>query len=164
MTNSQQTAKRFKEVFLNGTWIANTNYKSQLSDLSLKKAVSTIGPLNSIAVLAQHIHYYIAGVKNVLKGGQLEINDRFSFEFPSICTQTEWELFLNKFWRDAEEFASLIEVMSEKQMQQVFIDVKYGNYQRNIDGLIEHSYYHLGQIVLLKKMLSSMTNQQIISY
>lgn len=164
MTPSHQTAKRFKEVFLNGTWIANTNYKSQLSDLSLEKAETRIGSFNSIAVLAQHIHYYIAGVKNVLEGGPLEIKDKFSFDFPPIPSQTEWELFLHKFWKDAEEFAALIEAMPEQQLQQAFVDDKYGNYQRNIDGLIEHSYYHLGQIVLLKKMLSPITNQQIISY
>ncbi|MBK9401165.1 MAG: DUF1572 domain-containing protein [Bacteroidetes bacterium] len=161
MTRSSQTAQRLKEVFLNGTWIANTNYKDQLSNLSFENAVITIGSFNSIALLAQHIHYYLAGVKSVLKGGPLEIKDKFSFVFPPISTQKEWELFLQIFWKDAEEFASLIEQMSDEQLQQAFIDEKYGNYQRNIDGLIEHSYYHLGQIVLLKKLLSSMNNKQI---
>lgn len=29
-----------------------------------------------------------------------------------------------------------------------------GSYLRNIEGVIEHSYYHLGQISLIKKMIS----------
>jgi len=33
------------------------------------------------------------------------------------------------------------------------VEEKYGNYQRNIDGMIEHSYYHLAQIVVIKKIL-----------
>jgi uncharacterized damage-inducible protein DinB len=60
---------------------------------------------------------------------------------------------LTRFWNDAEEFASFIEQMPEERLQQVFVDEKYGTYQRNIEAMIEHSYYHLGQIVLLKKIL-----------
>jgi hypothetical protein len=35
----------------------------------------------------------------------------------------------------------------------VFVDAKYGDYARNIEGVIEHSYYHLGQVVLVRKMV-----------
>ena len=38
-------------------------------------------------------------------------------------------------------------------MKENFVDEKYGTFQRNIEAMIEHSYYHLGQIVLIKKML-----------
>ena len=44
--------------------------------------------------------------------------------------------------------------MSEEKLDEAFVDEKYGTYHRNIDGMIEHCYYHLGQIVLIKKMLS----------
>lgn len=33
MNQSLQIANRFREVILNGTWIANTNFKDQLVDL-----------------------------------------------------------------------------------------------------------------------------------
>lgn len=153
MTNTNQAANRFREVILNGTWIANTNYKHQLTGLNWEIATTRFSSLNSIAVLAQHIHYYIRGIKNVLKGGSLEIKDKYSFDFPTIQSQGEWEGFLTKFWNDAEEFALLIEQMPDEKLQEVFVDEKYGTYQRNIDGMIEHSYYHLGQIVLIKKIL-----------
>jgi hypothetical protein len=44
--------------------------------------------------------------------------------------------------------------MPEEKLNQVFVDEKYGTYQRNIDAMIEHAYYHLGQIVLIKKMIN----------
>ena len=153
MSNTNQTAKRFREVIQNGTWIANTNYKHQLSDLDWKIATTKLESLNTIAVLAQHIHYYINGINNVFRGGTLDIKDQYSFDFPPITSQSEWEWFLLKFWNHAEEFAALIEQMPEEKLSQVFMDEKYGTYQRNIDGMIEHSYYHLGQIVLIKKMI-----------
>jgi hypothetical protein len=36
-----------------------------------------------------------------------------------------------------------------------FDDGKYGTVLRNILGLIEHTHYHLGQIVILKKDLNA---------
>jgi hypothetical protein len=153
MKRTIELAKRFREVILNGTWVANTNYKHQLTDLNWKTATSKVNSLNTIAVLAQHIHYYINGIKNVFTGGSLNIKDKYSFDFLPIQSQSEWENFLTRFWKDAEEFASLIEQMPEERLNEVFVDEKYGTYGRNIDGMIEHSYYHLGQIVLLKKIV-----------
>lgn len=155
MENTFQIAKRFREVILNGTWIANTNYKDQLEDLGWEKATTQIKSINTIAILAQHIHYYIQGINNVFRGGTLDIKDTYSFDFPEITSQNEWESFLSKFWFDSEAFASLIEQMPDVKLQQVFVDEKYGTYQRNIEAMIEHSYYHLGQIVMIKKIISS---------
>lgn len=155
MKTTFEIAKRFREVILNGTWVANTNYKHQLTGLDWKIATAKFQSLNTIAILAQHIHYYINGVKNVFKGGSLDIKDKYSFDFPPMHSQDDWENFLTRFWNDAEEFASLIEQMPEEKLNEKFVDEKYGTYQRNIDGMIEHSYYHLGQIVLLKKMVAN---------
>jgi len=154
MQSTQELAHRFREVILNGTWVANTNYKHQLTGMDWTIATTKYGSLNTIAILVQHIHYYIIGVKNVFKGGNLEIKDKYSYDFSPIQSQEQWEAFLTRFWNDAEEFASLIEQMPDERMNEVFVDEKYGTYQRNIDGMIEHSYYHLGQIVLIKKILA----------
>lgn len=154
MKSTLEIANRFKEIILNGTWVANTNYKLQLENLDWKTAVKPIENLNTIAVLAQHIHYYIKGLNQVFKGGELDIKDKFSFDFPPVQSQEEWENFLAKFWNDSEEFAALIEQMPDEKLNAPFVDEKYGTYRRNIDCMIEHSYYHLGQIVLIKKLLT----------
>ncbi len=60
---------------------------------------------------------------------------------------------LTLFWQEAEVFALQVEQMSEQQLQAPFIDERYGSFLRNIDAMIEHSYYHLGQIVIIKKMI-----------
>lgn len=155
MKSTSEIANRFKEVILNGTWIANTNFKDQLENLDWKMAVSPVQNLNTIAALAQHIHYYIDGINTVFKGGNLDIKDKFSFDFPPVQSQEEWNIFLNKFWNAAEEFASLVEQIPDEKLDESFVDIKYGSYKRNIEAMIEHSYYHLGQIVLIKKLLTN---------
>ncbi|WP_347220184.1 DUF1572 domain-containing protein [Chryseobacterium sp.] len=155
MNSALQLAKRFREVLLDGLWIANTNFKDQLSDVTWKQAVTKVGSLNTIAMLTFHIDYYIAGIIPVFEGGQLTIKDKYSFDLPPIESQEQWDALLNKLWSDSETFAVLLEKMPDSKLDEVFADEKYGTYQRNIDGMIEHAYYHLGQITLIKKLLKA---------
>ena len=153
MEKSNQIAIRFKEVFLNGKWIANTNYKGLLSNVNWQQATHKIGSLNTIAALTYHINYYIAGVLNVFDGGSLEIKDKYSFDFPPIKSKEDWVSLLNDLNTNAKKFAKHIEGMSDEKLEEKFVKEEYGTYRRNIEGIIEHSYYHLGQISLIKKMI-----------
>lgn len=153
MKSTTAIAGRFREVVLNGTWIANTNFKDQLMGTGWELATTKVHSLNSIAALTFHVHYYIAGLIQVLEGGPLDIKDVYSFDMPPVQSRDDWEKLLKQFLDDAEKFARLTEQMPEQQLMQIFVDEKYGTYQRNIEAMIEHSYYHLGQIVLIKKIV-----------
>lgn len=155
MSSVSELSKRFREVLLNGLWIANTNFKDQLSGVSWEQAVTKVGSLNTIAMLTFHIDYYIAGIVNVFEGGSLDIKDQYSFDLPPIESQKQWEDLLNKLWTDSERFAALLEKLPDSKLDEVFVDEKYGTYRRNIDGMIEHCYYHLGQITLIRKLLKN---------
>ncbi len=154
MEKSKQLAHRFREVLLNGTWIANTNYKSQLTDTFWTEAITKVEDLNTIAALAFHINYYVAGVLNVFDGGTLDIRDKYSFDMPKIVSKEDWNDLLNELLANSEKFASQVELMSDENLEEYFVEKKYGTYKRNIEGIIEHSYYHLGQISLIKKMIN----------
>jgi len=153
MKLSTEIANHFREVQLNGNWVS-TNLKTQLSDVSWEMATTKIGSLNTIADLTFHINYYVAGIVQVLEGGTLDIRDKFSFDLPPIESQEDWEKLLNKTFNDAENFAKHVEQLSDEKLAEGFVKEEYGNFRRNIYAMIEHSYYHLGQIVLLKKLLS----------
>ncbi|MFM9951579.1 MAG: DUF1572 domain-containing protein [Saprospiraceae bacterium] len=145
-------ANRLREVLLNGKWIANTNFKEQILSIHWKQAIQKVDNLNTIAVLTFHINYYLGGLLNVFNGGNLEIRDKYSFDLPEIKNETDWTNLVNDFLQNAEKFAEKVEAMPDEIFDQPFVDEKYGSYLRNIEGVIEHSYYHLGQISLLKKM------------
>ncbi len=153
MENPNQISVRFREVLLNGRWVANTNYQHILSDVTWEQATQKVSSLNTIAALTFHINYYIAGVLNVFEGGTLDIRDKYSFDAPEIKSAEDWTNRLNKLLENAEKFAQHLEGMSDEKLEQPFVNEKYGNYRRNIDGMIEHCYYHLEQISLIKKMI-----------
>ena len=154
MENNRELAKRFSDVILNNSWVANNSYKNQLTDLPLEVVLFKYQSLHNIAALAQHVHYYIAGILNVFNGGNLDIKDIYSFDFPPINTIEQWHSFLAVFWTDAASFTQKLEEMDENTLNSIFVKKEYGTYYFNINTLIEHSYYHLGQIVLIKKLIS----------
>lgn len=154
MGRTKELANRLTEVLLNGCWIANTNYKSQIENLNWEQATQKIGTLNTIAALIFHVNYYLAGITNVFNGGELEIRDRYSFDMPTIESESDWKLLVNEFISNSEIFVSGILNLTDDKLDEAFVDEKYGTYLRNIEGVIEHSYYHLGQISLIKKMLT----------
>ena len=153
MSRNQSIATRLREVLLNGKWIANTNFKEQILGVSWEQAVHRVSNLNTIALLTFHINYYLAGILNVFNGGQLEIRDKYSFDLPEIRSEDDWNALVNVFLSNAERFANHVEQMPDSLLDEPFVDEKYGTYLRNIEGVIEHSYYHLGQVSLIKKMI-----------
>jgi uncharacterized damage-inducible protein DinB len=155
MNLNEYLINRLKEVLTEGKWIVGTNFKEQIFDLGWEDAIYKVEDFNTIADLTFHIHYYIAGVAKVLKGGSLDIKDKFSFDSPPIKSYEDWRNLVNRFCSDSENFISLVENMTDEKLEESFVDEKYGTYYRNIDVMIEHTYYHLGQIILIKKRIKN---------
>lgn len=153
MTRNLIIASRLREVLLNGHWIANTNYKEQILNVNWQQATQKVDNLNTIAALTYHINYYLLGLLNAFEKGKLEISDKFSFDVPPINSESEWNKMVTDLISNSEKFADRIEQMEDSIFDQPFIDEKYGTFLRNIEGVIEHSYYHLGQISLIRKMV-----------
>ncbi len=148
-------ANRLREVLLNGQWIANTNFKEQILNLNWKQATQKVGELNTIAAITFHINYYLKGLLHVFNGGELNISDKYSFDIPEIHSEMDWKIQVDDFLTNSEKFVEQVEQLPDNLLDQPFVDEKYGSYLRNIEGIIEHSYYHLGQVSLLKKIISN---------
>ncbi|WP_411768606.1 DinB family protein [Winogradskyella sp. A3E31] len=153
MELSESLASRLKEVYIDGTFIANTNYKAILKDVSWQESEEKVNSLNTIAALTFHINYYLEGLIKVLKGGPLDISDKYSFDCPKITSHPKWDNRKKALIKNAQEFIRLISLLPNGQLNEPFVKEQYGSYLRNIEAVIEHSYYHLGQISLIKKMI-----------
>jgi hypothetical protein len=143
-----------KEVLIEGKWVRGTNFKEQIFDLDWKEAIQKVDALNSIADLTFHVNYYIAGVAKVLEGGSLDIKDEYSFDYPPVRSNEDWRNLVNKFCSDSEKFINLVAKMTGKELLKNFVDKKYGDYHRNIEVIID-TYYHLGQVLLIKKLIKN---------
>jgi len=152
MNLTEQIAKNFRDVHFGGNW-TSVNLQDTLKDVSWQQATTKVESFNTIAALVYHMNYYVSVVNKVLQGEPLNASDKYSFDIPPIASNEDWQKLLNKTWTEAETFATLVEQLPVNKLGEDFSDNKYGNYYRNIHGIIEHLHYHLGQIVLIKKLL-----------
>ncbi len=152
MTFSAQLADETRRLHFGKSWVA-TDLKTQLADVSWEEAQMKVHSLNSILALTYHIHYYFAGLLEVLRGGDLTIRDKFSYDHPPIHSQEDWEKLQTLVWEVAETFAQEVEQLEEDKLKSLMTEEKYGTWFRNVLVILEHAQYHLRQIVLLKKII-----------
>ena len=157
MSLTKQLAKHFREIHFGGNWTC-AHLKDQLAGVDWQQSITPVRSFNTIATLVYHTSYYVSALLSVFHGNGLHTKDEYSFKHPPIESQQDWEQMLDKVWNNAEEAASLIEQLPEERLWENFTDEKYGNYYRNIHGIIEHMHYHLGQIALIKKIIQEENN------
>jgi hypothetical protein len=82
-------------------------------------------------------------------------HDKYSFDCPEILNEEDWSLLKAKAFANAKTIINLFENVDDEILTKVFVEEKYGNYWRNFHGFLEHTHYHLGQIVVIKKVLKA---------
>lgn len=152
MQTTKQIAKHFHDCYFGGNW-TTVDLKKLMEGLTVEQATTKVYDLNTIATIVYHLNYFVHEVSKVLEGSPLLAKDKYSFDHPPLNTQEDWEQFLEQVWKDGKHFAQLIEGLDDAILKQDFSDNKYGNYFRNLFGIIEHTHYHLGQIAIVKKIL-----------
>ncbi len=154
MTTVEAIAENFKK-FQNGVNWTAVNLRQVLDGVDWVMATREFSGCNTIAVLTYHINYYVDGVNTFFETGKLEIRDKFSFDCPPITSEADWQQLLQKTYADMDFFHKKVLELEDEVLPQVFLEEQYGTYYRNLTGIIEHGHYHLGQIVLLKKILTA---------
>jgi len=152
MTTTTQLAKHFREVFFGGNW-CGVSLKAILADVTYAEAVTKVHSFNTLLALTYHMGYYVTAVLQVMKGGPLDARDMYSFDHPEVTSEAEWQQLQGKIWAEVEELTALIAQLPEDTLWQDFVEPKYGTYFYNFAGITGHTFYHLGQVALIKKLL-----------
>lgn len=147
-------AKHIRDVFTGGNWTA-VNLQQTLEGISWQQALLQLHGCNNIATLVYHISYYVKLATDVLEGKPLNGHDSLSFNLPPMAGEDDWNALKQRAINNAEKLASLVAQLPDEKLDTVFVLEKYGTYYRNIQGIIEHTHYHLGQLSLLKKMIAA---------
>ena len=152
MNLSNALAQHLQTLHYGGNWTA-VHIKDVLKEVDWQLATQQIEGFNSISKLVYHINYYSAAILKVFEGGPLDASDKFSFDVPPINSASDWDAITQKLYQDADRLIERVDQYDPQKWMEPFAGGKYGSYYRNVAGLIEHSHYHLGQIVIIKKML-----------
>lgn len=155
MNLPQQVATHFRAVYVGNNW-TDVNLKDSLAGVDWELATTQIYSCNTIATLVFHMNYYVSRVLPVFRGQPLDAHDKNAFDLPPLKNEQDWGNLQTRAFADAEAFADEVEKLPETRFGEIFVDEKYGTWYRNIHGIIEHNHYHLGQIVLLKKIIGQL--------
>lgn len=147
-------ANRISEVFLSGRWIANTNYKEQIECINWQQATQKYHQLNSIADLIYHVNYFLDELLRSMETGKVTGTLKHSFTIPPINAEEDWRQISGNLLTNAEKLMNIMLQMDVEVLDKPFINARLGTLMQHIDAVIEHSYYHLGQITLIRKMTS----------
>ncbi|MFM2385409.1 MAG: hypothetical protein RL660_166 [Bacteroidota bacterium] len=148
MTIAQHLAQHIRQAFIGGSW-ATVSVQKMLEPISLDQAQKVHIGNNSILKIVQHFNYYFPIQLKVLQGGPLTGKDADSWQQTAPKDENEWQYYKQEMLDIAELLAQQVESLSDEQLIQPFADEKYGSIYRNVAGVIEHLYYHLGQISVL---------------
>jgi len=160
MKTTQLIAKQVRDVYTDGNWSWAT-LREKIADVTWQEATTKIYGLNTIAALVYHMNYYTHEVANALEGQEFTASDKFAFLHPPIKSKEDWESMLTQVFADGERLAKQIELLNDNILNEYFQQEKYGNHFRNFCGIIEHFHYHLGQIVIIKKILDAQKENKI---
>jgi hypothetical protein len=152
MLIGKQIAKHLRDVHFGGNWTC-VNLKDTLKDVTWEEANTQVRSFNTITTLVHHISYYVDIIIKVFEGKPLEGKDEESFKYSPITSEEAWQKKLESVYSDVEKIAAMIELLPDGKFSETFMQEKYGSYYRNTAGIVEHTHYHLGQIVFLKKMI-----------
>jgi uncharacterized damage-inducible protein DinB len=150
-------SKHFRELHFGENWTSVSVF-AVLSTVNWKEATRKVHDFNTIAALTYHIGYFTTALLGVLECKGLSAHDKYSFDHPPINSEEDWQNMLEELRSEVERTAALLDKLDNSTLTEFFVEEKYGSYYYNLHGIIEHSYYHLGQIVMIRKTLNYLDN------
>lgn len=145
-------ARHLLEVHEGDNW-TEVNIRETLQDLPLAAALErTPASANTIAGLLHHISFWNRVVGQRIAGVAPEIPEDNGFLHPPLHTEADWLALQQDNLRSAQELAAVIKSIPGERLEEPILPGASSVY-RNLQGIVEHTHYHLGQIVILKQWL-----------
>ncbi len=148
----QMIATHLQEAFEGNNW-SDVNVKDTLHGITFAEA-TTVTPAspNTIATLLYHMTFYNKAICERLMGNEPAINEANGFDAPPLTGEQSWLQLKNEAFIAAGRLVDCIRNFPDKRLTEENPPGK-GTFYKKLHGVIEHNYYHLGQIVILKNLV-----------
>ena len=152
MKITELIAQHLTDVHNGDNW-TEVNIEQTLADVSFEEAVvQTAASVNTIAMLLHHISFWNRAVSTRAAGKVPVIKADNGFAMAPIDSEKKWKVLQEDNIRSAAELATAIRLFDEKKLALPILPDHSSAY-KNFQGQVEHVHYHLGQIVMIKKMI-----------
>ena len=134
------------------SWIG-TNFKKAFHGVRQMLQPGHFNPGRIVSGCSAHIIYWRNIVVNRLSGS-IDLPPFPDFYLPAEMNENSWKQTFLDFEANYHQLRNCIHTIKDEQLDMP--SPKEGqNYYQLIQGCLQHDAYHLGQIVLIKKLLTS---------
>ncbi|MFI5218027.1 MAG: DinB family protein [Bacteroidia bacterium] len=152
MTETHRINKLFTDLYNGNPWIDVTIDETLKNITAVQAAKKVSMQLNSIWEIVNHIISWRENVLQRVQGSVINTPDDNYFTLVKDTSEAEWENTLKKLKVSQQKWISFIENFNEINFEKIYPKNNM-TYYEHIQGLLQHDAYHLGQIVLIKKLL-----------
>ncbi len=147
----QLVARHITET-VHGNW-TEIYLDDVIADVTYTEAVAIPPALtNSIAMLVYHITFYNDVIFERLKGNNPSIDSSNGFAV-NITDEEAWQQLKQSCFASFKKLADAVAALPEEKLYEQTRYNPEDTYYKTFHGIAEHAHYHLGQIVLLKKII-----------
>ena len=126
--------------------------KKVLADLEASQMLNATSNSHNIAELIEHMTAWRNYAIKKLEGDEsYEVSDEENFPPVKENTLVCWQSILGRLKASQTRLVELLESISDDKLLETVPGRKYDFYIL-LHGIVQHDLYHLGQIILLKKL------------
>jgi uncharacterized damage-inducible protein DinB len=151
MSELRRFEKLIKDHFDGHPWI-DVSLMDTLSDISAEEASTKVGNLNTIWQIVLHITEWkrsiIARLSGILSPAPAH-NHIYAVEF---CSDEAWDEAIEDLSDAHHELLKMLTIFDVEKFDHIYAPNGLSYYE-HLNGALQHDVYHLGQIVILKRMV-----------
>jgi uncharacterized damage-inducible protein DinB len=161
MTECARIAEQFRRMIEGGAW-HGPSIAEALQRLTAEQAARRpVASAHTIYELVHHVGAWIEEVTRRLEGRAAREPDDGDFPSPDRTVNTaEWEAVQRRLTERASALLAVMERFDDSRLNEVLRDDREPplaptSYYATLHGLIEHTAYHTGQMLLLRRALGA---------
>jgi uncharacterized damage-inducible protein DinB len=152
MKESKRISNLYQSIYNGNPWLEVT-LTGTLKDITAQQAYRKAHPkLNTIWEIVNHLIQWRRNILSRLHGKMVATPDHNYFVPVLDSSEAAWEQSLQNLAKSQEAWNTFFENFDDNDIEKIFVQNNH-TYYEHIHGIIQHDVYHLGQIVILKKLL-----------
>ncbi|MWB96020.1 DUF1572 domain-containing protein [Flavobacterium sp. GA093] len=152
MKESNRISDLYQSIYNGNPWLEVTLAKT-LENVTAEQAYRKINPnLNTIWEIVTHLIQWRRNILERMQGAVIITPDHNYFVPVLDSSEAAWEQTLQNLKKSQESWNTFLADFDDADFVKIYPNNNH-TYYEHIHGIIQHDVYHLGQIVILKKLL-----------
>ncbi|MFC0778398.1 DinB family protein [Flavobacterium sp. HJSW_4] len=152
MSESKRISNLYQSIYNGNPWL-EVNLDNTLKNVTAEQAYRKINPnLNTIWEIVNHLIQWRRNILERMQGEVIKTPDHNYFVPVLDPSEAAWEQSLQTLAKSQDSWNAFFEDFSDADLAKIYVNNGH-TYYEHLHGIIQHDVYHLGQIVILKKLL-----------